>query len=72
MRKNQEYPVQYKGYKFTALKDAAGIDITFDEDIDNDGIEVAQELFNLIYDTMEEGHDLPTALLTLIYKGGIK
>lgn len=72
MRKIQEYPIQYKGYKFTASEDFAGLDILFDKNIDNDGIQAAQELFNLIFDTMEEGHDLPTALLTLIYKGDVK
>ena len=72
MRKIQEYPVQYKGYNFTASEDFAGLDILFDKNIDNDGIEVAQELFNLIFDTMEQGHDLPTALLTLIYRKEVK
>lgn len=67
--RNEKYEVTFKGYKFTAVKDFAGLDLIFDEDIDNDGIAVGQELFNLIFDTMEKGHNLPASLLLLDSEG---
>lgn len=72
MRTKQEYPVNFKGYQFTAVKDFGGLDLFFDKDIDNDGIAVSQQLFNLIFDTIEEGHDLPSSLSLLAEKGIIK
>ena len=67
--RNEKYEVTFKGYQFTAVRDFAGFDLFFDEDIDNDGIAVGQELFNLIFDTMEKGHNLPASLLLLDSEG---